>query len=126
MESRSITAPGSRSPRTWSSTTGPGGIALFYALTQNDSIIANEVILNDGNGIMFCSCGSGGSVIYGNLIGTDATGTANLGNQGDGIDIGSPNNTVGGTAAGMANVIAFNTKAGVGFEQLNTDTGNLR
>jgi Bacterial Ig-like domain (group 3)/Right handed beta helix region len=102
-----------------------GGIALYYAQTQNTSIIANEVIQNDGDGIMFCSCGSGGSVIYGNLIGTDASGTANLGNQGDGINIGSPNNTVGGTAAGMANVIAFNTKAGVGFEQLNTDTGNL-
>ena len=64
-------------------------------------------------------------MIYGNLIGTDAGGTANLGNQGDGIDIGSPNNTVGGTSAGLANIIAFNTKSGVGFEQLNTNTGNL-
>jgi Bacterial Ig-like domain (group 3)/Right handed beta helix region/Bacterial Ig-like domain len=101
-----------------------GGIALYYALTENDWIIANESILNDGDGILFCSCGSGGSLIYGNLIGTDATGTANLGNQGDGIDIGSPNNTVGGSA-GMGNVIAFNTQAGIGFEQSNTNTGNL-
>ena len=84
----------------------------------------NEIILNGGDGILFCNCGSGGSTIYGNLIGTDASGTANLGNKGDGIDIGTPNNTVGGTAAGAANVIAFNTKAGIGLEQLNTDTGN--
>lgn len=104
---------------------GSGGIGLFYAPTQIDSIIANEVIQNDGDGIVFCSCGSGGSLIYGNLIGTDLTGTANLGNQGDGIDIGSPNNTIGGMALGMPNVIAFNTKAGVGFEQSNTNTGNL-
>ena len=51
-------------------------------------------------------------------------GTVNLGNKGYGIDIGSANNTVGGTADGEANVIAFNTKAGIGLENLNTDTGN--
>jgi Bacterial Ig-like domain (group 3)/Right handed beta helix region len=101
-----------------------GGIGLFYPQTANDLISNNEIILNDGNGILFCSCGDGGSAIYGNLIGTDATGTVNLGNKGYGINIGSANNTIGGSAAGLANVIAFNTKAGVGLEQLNTDTGN--
>ncbi len=100
------------------------GIALFYPQTANAVIINNEIVLNDGNGILFCSCGDGGSAIYGNLIGTDSSGTVNLGNKGYGIDIGSANNTVGGLAAGLANVIAFNTKAGVGLEQLNTDTGN--
>ena len=85
----------------------------------------NEIVLNDGDGILFCSCGDGGSAIYGNLIGTNASGTVNLGNKGYGINIGSANNTVGGTTAGEANVIAFNTKAGVGLEKLNTDTGNM-
>jgi hypothetical protein len=101
-----------------------GGIGLFWAQTAHDLISNNEIILNDGNGILFCSCGDGGSAIYGNLIGTDSSGTVNLGNKGDGIDIGTANNTIGGLAAGLANVIAFNTKAGVGLEQLNTDTGN--
>lgn len=101
-----------------------GGIALFYPQTANDLITNNEIVLNDGDGILFCSCGDGGSAIYGNLIGTNVSGTVNLGNKGYGIDIGSANNTVGGTATGEANVIAFNTKAGVGLEKLNTDTGN--
>jgi len=101
-----------------------GGIALYYPQTANDAIDDNEIILNGGDGILFCNCGSGGSTVYGNWIGTDASGTASLGNQGYGIEIGTPNNTVGGTAAGAANVIAFNTKAGIGLEQLNTDTGN--
>ena len=52
------------------------------------------------------------------------SGTVNLGNKGYGIDIGTANNTIGGTADGEANTIAFNTKAGIGLEKLNTDTGN--
>ena len=101
-----------------------GGIGLFSPQTSDDLISNNEIILNDGNGILFCSCGDGGSAIYGNLIGTDSSGTVNLGNKGNGIDIGSANNTIGGVAAGLANVIAFNTKAGIALEQLYTDTGN--
>ena len=83
----------------------------------------NEINLNDSNGILFCSCGDGGSTIYGNLIGTNSSGTVDLGNKGYGVDIGSANNTMGGTTAGEANVIAFNTEAG-SAENLNTDTGN--
>ena len=75
-------------------TNGAGGIALFYPQTANDLISDNEIILNDGDGFVFCSCGDGGSVIYGNLIGTNSSGTVNLGNKGYGINIGSPNNTV--------------------------------
>ena len=101
-----------------------GGVALFWTQTEDDAIIDNQIIKNDGDGILLCNCGSGGNRIYGNLIGTNASGTTNLGNTGDGINIGTPNNTVGGTAAGGANVIAFNIGAGIGLEQLSTDTGN--
>ena len=104
---------------------GNRGIAFYDPLTENDWILSNEVILNQGDGILFCSCGDGGSAIYGNLIGTDSTLSDNLGNVGDGIDIGSSNNTIGGTAPGAGNIIAFNTQAGISLEQLNTDTGNL-
>ncbi len=101
-----------------------GGVGLFSPQTEDDLISNNEIILNNGDGILFCSCGDGGSAIYGNLIGTNASRTVNLGNKGYGIDIGSANNTVGGMAHGDANVIAFNTKAGIGLEKLNTDTRN--
>ena len=63
--------------------------------------------------------------IQGNYIGTDITGTVGLPNFGAGIvlDAGSVNNTIGGTGAGEANVIAFNT--GDGIETINaTDNQN--
>jgi titin len=58
--------------------------------------------------------GVSSTLIQGNLIGTDATGTQPLGNHQQGILIadngGTPShdNTIGGTAAGAANIIAFN------------------
>ena len=47
-------------------------------------------------------------LIQGNHIGTDATGTVPLGNDGYGIAMSDKNITVGGTAAGQGNVIAYN------------------
>src|SRR5439155_24159495 len=47
------------------------------------------------------------NVIQGNIIGADITGTQPLGNV-TGIQIDGPDNTVGGTAAGAGNIIAFN------------------
>jgi hypothetical protein len=60
---------------------------------------------------------NGGNTIQGNLIGTRANGTDPLGNQ-IGVEISSPNNTVGGDNAdsdnaGEANRIAFNGSDGV-------------
>jgi CSLREA domain-containing protein len=58
--------------------------------------------------------GVSSTLIQGNIIGTDATGTQSLGNHQQGILIvdngGTPShdNTIGGTAAGAANIIAFN------------------
>ena len=52
--------------------------------------------------------GGNGSVIQGNFIGTDLTGSLALGNRGPAIGIGSNNIVVGGISAGEGNVIAFN------------------
>lgn len=58
---------------------------------------------------------SGGTTIVGNFIGTNALGTGNLGNHTDGIMVtqASINTTIGGTAAGSSNRIAFNSNDGV-------------
>ena len=57
---------------------------------------------------------SAGTVILGNRIGLDAAGTGAIANQRHGVDLGSFSGaTVGGTAAGAANVIAFNRIEGV-------------
>lgn len=55
-------------------------------------------------------------LIQGNQIGTDINGTAPIPNFDGGIriDFNSNDNTVGGTAAGAGNTIAFNTGYGVG------------
>jgi uncharacterized repeat protein (TIGR01451 family)/CSLREA domain-containing protein len=58
--------------------------------------------------------GGGGDLLQGNSIGTDASGTGDLGNGAAGVSIQeSANNTVGGTAAGARNVISGNGDAGV-------------
>ena len=60
-------------------------------------------------GILVQGSGSTGNAIQGNLIGTDATGTAGQPNNGGiGIEGGASGNTVGGSAAGAGNVIAHN------------------
>ena len=73
---------------------------------------------------------SAGTVIQGNLIGTNVTGTVPLGNaltggQFGGIFLnGSTNTTVGGPNAGEGNVIAFNGGNGVTVFGFGTETGN--
>src|SRR6202034_1620122 len=65
-----------------------------------------------------------GALIEDNLIGTDLTGSIALGNgNGIQIDSGSSNNTIGGTAAGAGNTIAFSTGIGVDVDS-SAGTGN--
>ncbi len=68
--------------------------------------------------------GTTGTVIQGNWIGTDDTGSNPLGNAtGVQIDGGSSSNTIGGTAAGAGNTIAFSTGIGVDVDA-TAGTGN--
>lgn len=54
------------------------------------------------------------TVIQGNFIGTDSTGTLDIGNGSDGIALlFGRNNTIGGTAAGEGNTIRFNNHDGI-------------
>src|SRR6185312_9989844 len=55
-----------------------------------------------------------GTVLQGNYVGVDQTGTLPLGNAGAGIAVdAAPGTTIGGTAVGAGNVISANTGAGV-------------
>ncbi len=60
--------------------------------------------------------GSAGTVVEGNLLGTDITGTVALGNPGFGIAVvDDAGITIGGTDAGAGNIIAGNSQGGIGF-----------
>jgi hypothetical protein len=73
----------------------------------------NVISANGGDGISFF--GGSGNSIRGNFIGTQMDGVNPLGNNRDGVSIGSVtgNSTVGGTESGAGNVIAFNSRNGV-------------
>lgn len=79
---------------------------------------------------MCCSPSSGGHVIQGNYIGTDASGTIALGNGASGVRLAnSANNRVGGFTATERNLISGNTGDGVEIAQPpangNTVQGNF-
>jgi hypothetical protein len=57
--------------------------------------------------------GGNGTLIEGNKIGTDITGTAALGNVDWGVILGAASNTVGGTTAAAGNLISGNHSGGV-------------
>jgi CSLREA domain-containing protein len=69
----------------------------------------------DGDGVYIHSPGTMGNKVEGNYIGTDAAGTADLGNTGSGVRIegSASSNTVGGTGAAARNVISGNSGDGV-------------
>ncbi len=82
------------------------------ALIGGASLGARNVISgNNYNGINLF--GGNGAVIAGNFIGVDVTGTQPLGNGAYGVDIEATNVTLGGTAAGAANVISANGDIGL-------------
>ena len=79
-------------------------------------------------GINLTSAPSTNNIIQGNFIGTDVTGTIDLGNSHRGIMLNSAgsNNQIGGTAAGAGNLISGNTweAIGISFSHNNTIQGN--
>ncbi len=81
-------------------------------------------------GIELHGSGTSNNIIQGNFIGTNSSGTINLGNSIDGILVtnSASNNTIGGTVSGAGNTIAFNGRDGVRIESTagngNTILGN--
>ena len=79
----------------------------------------NVISGNTSNGIG--GVGANNNQIKGNLIGTNAAGTAALGNSSTGIRlINSSNNTIGGTTAAERNIISGNGGGGISIENANS------
>lgn len=84
-----------------------GGIGIYI---EGDALIQDNVISgNAGEGIYV---EGGGARIVGNRIGTNATGTAAIGND-VGIEIGGGGTVIGGTSAADRNLISGNDNAGI-------------
>jgi len=89
-------------------------IILHAPATGTSTISANVVAGGTIEGITISNAGSV-VLLFGNFIGTDVSGTVNLGNPTSGIRIqaGGDDVTIGGIGTGEGNVIAFNAGAGV-------------
>jgi hypothetical protein len=83
----------------------------------------NIVSGNDIHGFQIRQTGTNGNLVQGNFIGTQIDGTSPLGNSGAGVlvEVLASNNSIGGTASGAGNVIAFNGDDGV---TISSGTGN--
>lgn len=99
-----------------------GGISVGDPNNQigGPTAAARNVISGNRNGILLLLTSANNTVIKNNLIGTDITGSGNLGNTRHGVLLTSSNNTIGGNP-GEGNTIAFNGLNGVGIPQ---GTGN--
>ena len=112
-----------------------GGIATANGTSGNTIGGTTEAARNliSGNGgygghgvqIGESSGGSTNNTVIGNYIGTDVTGSQDLGNDMVGVMVtgGSTNNTIGGTDATRRNIISGNNGHGVAIQ--NNSTGNL-
>ena len=89
-----------------------------------------NVIRGNGVGVRITGAGAQTNMVQGNYIGTDATGTVASSNlDGVVIESGAHDNLVGGTSAGLGNIISGNTFDGVEITGTgsndNTVVGNL-
>ncbi|HUT90132.1 MAG TPA: hypothetical protein VMY37_11590 [Thermoguttaceae bacterium] len=100
-----------------------GGVYISGGAGSN-RVEQNVIGGNNGKGVNIHDTGTNANVLVQNCIGTDVTGTIDLGNSGPGVRIGggAQGNTVGGSAA-EANTIAFNGQDGVAVGEDGT-TGN--
>jgi len=102
------------------------GVSAFIGGTAAGA--GNVISGNSAAGIMIVKdSGQSLAQIRGNLIGTNAAGTADLGNFGDGIYTDALAVSIGGTVAGARNVISGNDSSGIQLHDSddNVIEGNL-
>jgi hypothetical protein len=87
----------------------------------------NLISGNDWSGISIFGDNTDSNYVFGNTIGTDVTGTSDLGNSLIGVFVGweAANNTVGGATANHRNVISGNDQDGVKFQGTGTSHNSL-
>jgi parallel beta-helix repeat protein len=75
---------------------------------------SGNLISANGIGLSIAGADSHGNAVLGNSIGTDAAGSASLGNRQDGVLVNNaPSNAIGGTEPGAGNLISGNLGPGL-------------
>ncbi len=103
---------------TGSSAAGNGGQGVYIDSLNNTiggttASARNVISGNTGNGVFLSGNATKGTVIEGNYIGTDVTGTTAVAN-GAGVTLYyTTDNTIGGTVAGAGNLISGNSNVGI-------------
>jgi CSLREA domain-containing protein len=87
----------------------------------------NVISGNAQDGIVLTGSSSAGNLVQGNYIGTNSAGNAAVANGRYGVYLlnDASNNSIGGTAAGMGNLISGNTSAGIAAGGTNSFLGNI-
>ncbi len=110
---------------------GVNGVAISQGSANNliggtTAVDGNIISGNGENGIAIVDPSSNANVIQGNRIGTDLTGSVDLGNHGGGVAVafGASDNVIGGVEAGARNIISGNECPGIAINSVGS-TGNL-
>jgi titin len=109
---------------------------VYIADGANDNVVggttvlARNVISANGHYGVNIDKGTSGTLVEGNYIGTDASGSKPLGNGDSGVIIqnASDSNVIGGTATGAGNTVSGNTLRGVRIDtgsEKNVVEGNM-
>jgi titin len=102
-----------------SGTNGVGNLANGIEVSGTPNTIGGtisgytNVISGNGNDGVLVDSTASFVLLQGNYVGTDYTGKSAVGNSGNGMEILSIRNTVGGTVSGARNIISGNSKDGV-------------
>ncbi len=87
---------------------GFGGVTSTGSASQ--SVIRDNVISGNDNAGLWINSGANNTQVYGNLIGTNASGSEALGNTDCGIYVQSNFNQIGGSTAAHRNVVSGNLR----------------
>ncbi len=91
---------------------GDSNRGIFIDATGGGSTISGLTINEFGAAAILTNPGANGNTFTGNFIGTDVTGTIDLGNQ-EGIHLRSGGNTIGGPDPADRNILSGNNSRGV-------------
>ena len=85
----------------------------IQVLSGGNEILDNVISGNNKSGLVIGGARATGNEVYGNLIGTDSTGTVSVGNNLGVLVTRADNNIIGGAGVGQRNYISGNNGAGI-------------